>query len=170
MPNWKSIIIHHSATDDDGTKDDWEGIRRFHMSWRLNGETISPEDGRKLHAVGKPVIRPWRDIGYHWGIESVKGSLAFHQGRPLDKAGAHCEGMNSEAIGICCVGDFDKYRPSDAVYYNCAMLCQSMIEMFPKITPWDIFPHSKFAHKSCPGAMFDMDRLVRYVKVMRGGN
>lgn len=168
-PAWKSIIIHHSDTEDDAARQDWDGIRKFHMSWRLGGDSITPEEGRRLLAEGKPVIKPWRDIGYHWGIELVKGSIVIQRGRGLDQVGAHCVGMNSQAIGICCVGDFDEDHPSDLVYFNCAQLCANMIKMFPAITPWNIYPHNKFAQKTCPGRMFDMDRLIKYVKCNIGG-
>lgn len=169
-PAWKQIIIHHSDTEDDAALQDWDGIRRFHMSWRFRGETITQALAKELIAEGKQgVLAPWRDIGYHWGIEQVKGKLVCQQGRPLTMIGAHCTGMNSTAIGICCVGDFDKERPSDATYFNCASLCANMIKLFPAITPWDIYPHRKFSPKTCPGLMFDMDRLVKYVKVQIGG-
>lgn len=181
-PAWKAIIIHHSDTEDDANAVDWIGIRKFHMSWRLNGETMTPEQIARYKAALKElngktpppgwlwaqVQAPWRDIGYHWGIEQVHGKIVFQKGRGLDQPGAHCEGMNSQAIGICCVGDFDKYRPSDAVYFNCAQLCGMMIRQFPAITPWDIYPHRKFSTKTCPGSQFDMERLVKYVKYYLG--
>jgi hypothetical protein len=171
MPTWKHIIIHHSDTEDDAARDDWEGIRRFHMSWRLGGDTITEARAKELIAEGKQgVLAPWSQIGYHWGVESVKGKIVFQKGRSLTTVGAHCIGMNSQAIGICCVGDFDKQHPSDAVYYNCAQLCVNMIKMFPEITPWEIFPHNKFASKTCPGLLFDMERLKKYVRCNMGGS
>lgn len=170
MPHvWTSIIIHHSDTKDDAALQEWDGIRRFHMSWRFDGETITRERAKELIAAGKKgVLAPWRDIGYHWGIESVKGSIVFQRGRQMTMAGAHCEGMNSTAVGICCVGDFDRERPSDSVYYNCASLCANIMKLYPAITPWTIYPHHKFSPKTCPGNLFDMDRLTRYVRLQVG--
>jgi|WetSurMetagenome_2_1015567.scaffolds.fasta_scaffold01426_25 hypothetical protein len=168
MLNPKCIIIHHSATPDDDQADDWDAIRKYHMSWRYKDVTITADEGRRLLTEGKNVLRPWRDIGYHWGVESVKGKIVIQKGRGLDTAGAHCIGMNEQSIGICCVGNFDKQHPSDAAYFNCSQLCVNMMEMFPAITPWDIFPHNKFSEKTCPGQLFDMERLKKYVRVTFG--
>lgn len=180
MPKWTGIIIHHSDTTDDAARQDWDGIRRFHMSWRLDGDTLTAEqlkqyqaDLAALKGQAPPagwkwtrVLRPWRDIGYNWGLESVKGKLVIQQGRPMDIPGAHCEGMNSVSLGICCVGDFDKERPSDAIYYNCAQLCANLIKRFPTIQVGKIEPHRKYANKTCPGNLFDMNRLLGYVRTM----
>lgn len=162
---WNEIIIHHSDTPDNGAANDWEAIRRFHKSWRLDGKIINQEDGERLMAEGKPVIRPWHDIGYHFGLESVKGKAVVQVGRPLNEVGAHCVGHNETGIGICCVGDFDKEHPSEAIYYDCALLCYKLIIQFPLITVDSIYPHSKFSPKTCPGTMFDIERLTRYVRV-----
>lgn len=169
MPKWKSIIIHHSATDDDNELQDWDGIKKFHTSWRLGGKIISKAEGKKLLSEGKPVLKPWADIGYHWGLELINNKLVFQRGRSLTQSGAHCIGMNNQSIGICCVGNFDKCQPSEAMYFNCAQLCCLMIKQFPAITPWEIYPHKKFAIKTCPGVLFDMSRLIKYVKYYIGG-
>jgi hypothetical protein len=162
--DWRAIIIHHSDTKDDGEKADWEVIRKFHTSFRHGGDIVSEEEAERFIADGEEITRPWSDIGYHWGIESVKGEIVVQKGRALDKIGAHCVGKNVEAIGICCVGDYDNEHPSDAVYYNCAELCVQMMRLFPKIKPSTIYPHNKFSEKTCPGLLFDMSRLDRYIR------
>jgi N-acetylmuramoyl-L-alanine amidase len=171
MPSvWDSIIIHHSETDDDAFAQDWEGIRRFHMSNRFNGDTITEEKAKDMISRGiSGVTPPWHDIGYHWGIERVKGLIVFQKGRPMTETGAHCIGMNNRAIGICCVGNFDERKPDDMIYYNAAQLISGIMKQFPAITISRIYPHSKFAPKTCPGKQFDMDRLIRYVRCQIGG-
>jgi hypothetical protein len=76
------IIVHCSDTETGTTA----AIRAYHM--------------RPVAQGG----RGWNDIGYHWVIER-DGSL--HAGRDEAEVGAHCEGDNSDSIGICMVGVAD---------------------------------------------------------------
>lgn len=164
MRDWEGIIIHHSATKDDAGRQDWDGIRAFHKSWRYQGDTITEEKARELLAVGtKGVEAPWHDIGYHFGFERVADTLVVQIGRPLTEAGAHCVGKNGTHIGICLVGDFDLAEPSAKQYQAAADLCVSLMKSFPKITPATIEPHRKYAPKTCPGLKFDMARLINNV-------
>ena len=45
--------------------------------------------------------RKWSDIGYHLIIHR-NGDIA--EGRPIDRAGAHCRGANKHSVGIASVG------------------------------------------------------------------
>jgi hypothetical protein len=144
MPKWTDIIIHHSATHDDGFKHDWEAIRHFHKSWRLDGKIITPEQGKALFDnpdnVGN-LLMPWREIGYHLGLERVDGGgLVLQYGRPLTMQGAHCLGMNGCGIGICVVGNFDKETPRDDLYFKLAELCYDLMLAY-KIKIDKISPH-----------------------------
>lgn len=66
-------------------------------------------DIRAYHTAPKPKGKGWRDVGYHWFIRS-DGLL--QRGREVDgdpfmeaeEIGAHCQGFNSRAIGICLNG------------------------------------------------------------------
>ena len=49
---YKNIIIHHSATPD-GLVNDWDGIRKYHMSYRYNGNIITKEEADKLRLMSK---------------------------------------------------------------------------------------------------------------------
>lgn len=180
---WTGIVLHHSATDDDAMADNWKAIERFHTSWRIGGRIMNPEEVGKYKAdldalQGKPipeswkwnaVVRPWRAVGYHAGIEKVGGVLRFQMGRTLDEIGAHCQGHNQEMLGFCFVGNFDKDRPEDRMYFNAAAWVGYILSEQPWITLRGIHRHSEFAPKSCPGRFFDMDRFLRYVKVQMGG-
>lgn len=89
---YKYIVIHHSLTYD-GVTVDWQAIRNYHIN--------------TLH---------WQDIGYHFGIEKIKTQLydtyEILVGRALNQPGAHTYGLNSQSIGICIVGNFDKDIPN----------------------------------------------------------
>lgn len=162
MLTWYGIIIHHSDTADDGQANDWEAIRRYHMSWRINGEIITPDQASMAMAAGKPVIAPWRDIGYHFGIEKVDGRLVRQTGRPLTESGAHCAGKNYTYLGICVVGNFDLAPPDDPTYIMTADLCRLLMRQY-NFAASEIRPHNEFANKTCPGMKFDMKYLVSKV-------
>lgn len=173
LPVYTSLLIHYSDTKDDGVNADWPAIRKYHMSWRHDGEIITEERARELLAGGaKGVEVPWADIGYQFGVERVGGAVILQEGRPLTMPGAHCNqhgpdgiSLNLTSIGICFVGDFDLEPPADDVYEAGAMLCSSLIMKFPTIRPDRIWPHRQFAPwKTCPGTRFDMDRLVKFTK------
>lgn len=70
------IAVHCSATKPDQLVDE-ETIRLWHMK------------------------RGWKDIGYNLVIPR-NGTIQI--GRPLDYQGAHVEGFNAKALGICLVG------------------------------------------------------------------
>lgn len=46
----------------------------------------------------------WSGIGYHFVIRK---SGRVERGRPLDRQGAHVEGVNHMSLGICCSGNGD---------------------------------------------------------------
>lgn len=132
-------MIHHSLTKDSGTVS-WGAIRKYHTD--PNG--------------------PYRmkDIGYHYGIELIGEHYEVLQGRTLAEIGAHCYqvGMNSRAIGICLVGNFDVEVPSEGLLYQTARLVKMLIETF-KIPIENVVAHRDYAAKSCPGKLFDMEKF-----------
>ena len=52
----------------------------------------------------------WAGIGYSWLVAEGK----VLEGRGPGKAGAHTSGHNTRSYGICMVGNYDRYPPSDA--------------------------------------------------------
>ena len=146
-PRW--IVIHHSATDDDGYALNWKGVRDWHI--RHNG---------------------WRDVGYHFGIERVQGSYEILAGRMLNEVGAHTRGLNSQSIGVVLLGNFDNYEPDPEGWKVLVRLVRSLAEVFD--IPADrIIGHREVnvlvegnllspkyrVHKTCPGWKFSMERL-----------
>ena len=128
------IIIHHSATADSGTLS-WGAIRQYHLR------------------------QGWADIGYHAGVEFINGHIECLYGRPDHIPGAHCRGENGDSLGFCFVGNFDKRLPPEALI---TIACRRVIVpwlLTYNLTPEDIRAHREFSSKTCPGAMFEIDRL-----------
>jgi hypothetical protein len=163
------IVIHHSASKD-GAEYNWGAIRKFHMAWRHNGNIITQEEGIALQLKDdRTVVAPWRDIGYHFGIEDVAGRLEILLGRMPEDSGAHCPelDMNRVGIGICCVGNFDAQVPTNELLSKLAILVKWLMERY-SIPAKNVWGHREAQaaggtppekRKSCPGTLFDMDRL-----------
>lgn len=141
---WKYIIIHHSFTND-GQVVDWTAIKNWH--------------------TGRNIKSPycWHDIGYHVGLEFVKGVLTYQVGRSLDHDGAHCRGRNHDAIGICLIGNYDIVEPTHHQYFYLASLCRRYMEKF-YIPVHRILGHRSYSEKSCPGEKFNIVKLRNYIK------
>tara|TARA_B100000035_G_C20980182_1_gene545073 strand:- start:720 stop:1136 length:417 start_codon:yes stop_codon:yes gene_type:complete len=120
------IIIHCSATPE-GRDIDAATIK----DWHVNGNG-------------------WSDIGYHYVIK-LNGEI--ESGRPLDIAGAHVKGHNSDSIGICYIGGADEdMNPKDTM-----LQCQeeAMRELIYSLRMvWDkeltLHGHNEYASKACP--------------------
>lgn len=162
VPTW--IVIHHSFSSDGKTRD-WDGIRKYHMSFRYQGETITENQYNEYKAAGKTagLERPWKDVAYNLGIEEVNGQLTLQKGRQIGTIGAHAIAFNDCSIGICLVGNFDSTSPQDDRLFMLASMCRDFIRMF-SIAPDHVIGHREtFTHrgvsieKTCPGASFDLD-------------
>lgn len=133
----EKIIIHHSVTSGNDMKT-WLAIRADHIA------------------------RGWGDIGYHFGIVCEQEWATIVAGRGCRERGAHTVGMNEKSLGVCVVGDFDRKSPTERQYQRCADLCAWLCMAYGLRPMEAIVPHSMFASKTCPGAQFDMKRLVGY--------
>lgn len=141
---WEYIIIHHSLTKDSQTVS-WQAIRRYHI-YELK----------------------WEGIGYHFGMELVNDEYEILVGRPLTKEGAHCKGMNSKAIGICCVGNYDLIAPPNCLFHNLGQhLIIPLMKIF-NIPIENIKGHRDYADKTCPGTKFDMQLLKQIIQYDSG--
>lgn len=134
------IIIHHSLTKDTDSVS-WGAIRHYHVN-----------------TMG------WRDIGYHFGVELVRGIYTIQIGRDEKESGAHCKGMNSKSVGICCVGNFDEKEPPEAMLKELRRLV-GYIMKFNNIPVENVRGHHDYAsYKSCPGKLFDMEAFRNSLK------
>lgn len=163
--NWQGVVIHHSATLD-GRLNDWEGIRRYHTSWRHLGTIITQEKGEMLLAKGdKDVISPWKDVGYHFGIETDGTELKIKQGRNLGASGAHCVGFNDSHIGVCVVGNFDVEVPSLEKWSLALRFVSVLLEIYNFKKERVIGHRESFTirgvpvQKSCPGILWNMEKF-----------
>lgn len=159
-PTW--IVIHHSKSKDGATQN-WDSIRRYHMSYRHNGNMVDKETFERLQreSVGG-LEEPWSDIGYHIGIEMVNGKLEVLHGRSLHTAGAHAIGFNDRSIGVCLIGDYDREPPSPERLALLASVCRELQRQF-SIPRDQVIGHretypllSKTVAKSCPGYQFNL--------------
>lgn len=124
MRNINLIIVHCSATPE--------------------GHDVSVADIDRWHRE-----RGFDGIGYHY-VVYIDGSV--HEGRPLNKVGAHCKGHNAHSIGICYVGGVDlNGKPKDtrtlAQKDALVNLLMRLKRRFPKAV---IRGHRDFAAKACP--------------------
>lgn len=124
MRNINLIIVHCSATPE--------------------GRNVAVADIDRWHR------ERWFDgIGYHY-VVYIDGSV--HEGRPLNKVGAHCKGHNAHSIGICYIGGVDlNGKPKDtrtlAQKDALVNLLMRLKRRFPKAV---IRGHRDFAAKACP--------------------
>jgi hypothetical protein len=130
------IVIHHSATTDGIVYRDFDSIKAGHLA------------------------RGFRDIGYHWVIESVNNKLVAIPGRAEWDIGAHCPGKNEDGIGVCVVGNFEKEVPSEELYQFVANKCKDVMSRHPIKS---ITGHYDHCPTLCPGKNFDVEKVKQLV-------
>jgi N-acetylmuramoyl-L-alanine amidase len=135
MRKIKKVIIHCAATRPDWMADcsdleQVQEIRRWHV-----------EDNG------------WNDIGYHAYISRTGQIL---QARPVEIAGAHTKGQNSDSIGVCLAGGFGSSSDDRAVdHYTPAQLAS--LWKFIKDVRFTygenitVSGHNDYSPKACPG-------------------
>lgn len=98
------------------------------------------------------LAKGWKDIGYHYFI-GFDGRL--ERGRDREAVGAHCEGHNTESIGICLAGlltsDFQPVQ-----FETLRMLLDLLRPIYPTAT---LHAHNEFTNKLCP--VFDIKPLKK---------
>ena len=121
----KEIIVHCTATPE-GRVETVQSIRNMHKA------------------------KGWSDIGYHYLI-GLNGEC--WEGRNVNLIGAHCEGHNSNSIGVCYVGGVDKKMQAkdtrtEKQKYALVALLKDLRKLYPKAK---IYGHHDFNKgKSCP--------------------
>lgn len=79
----------------------------IHCSATPEGKSLSFETCRADHVRN----RGFSDIGYHYYV-TRDGTI--HEGRPVERTGAHCRNHNAHSIGVCYEGGLDAAsRPKD---------------------------------------------------------
>jgi hypothetical protein len=144
---------------------DFDGIKKYHMSYRHNGEIITKDLYDYLVSVNSTsgLEKPWSNIGYHFVIENIGGKCEVIAGRAIGEVGAHCHGFNDKSIGVCFVGNYDEVAPSSDMLFTGSSLCRQLEREFA-IPPDQCIGHRESyarlgvpVEKTCPGKLFDMD-------------
>lgn len=126
------IVLHHSATPD--------------------GRTLSTAAIRRYHIQE----RGWQDIGYHVVIERVEDAVEGILGRPLGQPGAHAPGANSDSLGVCLVGDFDRAAPEHAFLRAAARIVAGAALAFAIPLDRIVGHRDVTAGRTCPGHFFSL--------------
>jgi len=128
----------------------------LHCSATIEGAHIDVDTIRTWHKA-----RGWNDIGYHYVIYR-DGSV--HQGRGVDKIGAHTASQNKTSIGVCYVGGISAKtgKPADTMTAEQEMgwleLWHSLNVCFGKL---ELYGHNDFARKACP--CFDVKEKYKFL-------
>jgi N-acetyl-anhydromuramyl-L-alanine amidase AmpD len=125
------IVIHHSATSDGSP----EAYARYHVE-----------------------TRGWPGIGYHFVIQKDGG---IYQTNRLDTISYHVSGQNTNSIGICLTGNYDKQQPPQVQLQACAQLIATLRQNF--VQELDLRAHADFSAKSCPGKNVNLEEISRLV-------
>ena len=118
----------------------------IHCSATPEGRSLSFEECRRDHIMH----RHFRDIGYHFYI-TRDGTV--HDGRPIEKVGAHCEGHNSHSIGICYEGGLGANgKPADTRTEAQRKALKSLVERMHRLFPKALIVghHDLNPRKACP--------------------
>lgn len=138
------LIGHHTGgTDANPLADTSHHTATMIEDWHVNG-------------------KGWDGIGYTFVIHK-NGDI--WQGRPMHRSGAHTVNYNSKSIGVCFSGNFDATYPTKEQENAFMQLYKDVIlKEYPAITPDKIFPHRKFANKTCYGNHLKDDWLSNLAK------
>lgn len=100
------------------------------------------------------IANGWSGFGYHFFINK-KGEI--FRGRPENVIGAHAKGHNSNSIGICFEGAYNKQiMPEEQIKAG-----QELISYLKKkYNIFSIKKHSDLCETDCPGSKFPFDRIV----------
>lgn len=107
-------------------------------------------------------LRRWEEIGYHYilgnGLISREGEI--YKGRPSNYQGAHCYGYNARSLGICLIGNLDRYRPGFRQLRSLVRLLRQLMAEYG-ISADRVLGHNETegCQKSCPGVCLAMDRI-----------
>jgi hypothetical protein len=119
------VFIHHTVgaapTTKDGERAEMRAIQEYHM-----------------YSQG------WNDIGYSF---VVFPSGRIYEGRGKGVAGAHTEGYNSTAYGLCAAGNYETRAPSEELVKSLRWLRRRYLKLADK----PLRPHQAVYATACPG-------------------
>lgn len=140
---WKYIVLHHTATEQDGV----ESIHEEHLKRK-------DRDGQS-----------WMGIGYHFvignghgmGDGEVEATFRWHEQLP----GAHAgnEDYNHHGIGVVLVGNFENAPPSVAQLESVKKLV-GFLKRKHGISSDRIVGHRDVKATACPGSLFPLAEVA----------
>jgi N-acetylmuramoyl-L-alanine amidase len=106
--------------------------------------------------------RGWAGIGYH-KVVLLDGTV--EEGRPVERAGAHCRGRNTDTLGYVYIGGVDKRfkakdTRTDAQKETMLRLTKEAIR---KYGVKQVSGHNQYAAKACPSFDVRKDPLGQLV-------
>lgn len=116
-----------------------------HCTATPEGRDYTVDQVRQWHVKD----RGFADIGYHYLI-SLDGTV--HEGRPVEKVGAHCLGQNANSIGVVYVGGLDAKtgKPKDTRTPSQRNALRELVTYLSKKYNATVHGHKEFANKACP--------------------
>ena len=134
---WAMALTRRNATN---------GVVMHHAA----ATTCSAEDIHRWH-----LDNGWAGIGYHFFVRK-DGSI--YRGRPIDTVGAHTYGRNSDTIGVCFEGNFEKEEMPEAQKNAGVELVSWILELYPQITK--VTKHMDHVATACPGKKFPFKEIT----------
>ncbi len=107
----------------------------------------------------------WAGMGYQF---LVRKNGEIHTGRPINTVGAHAEGYNSDSIGICFEGNFEKEKMPKAQKEAGKWLVAYVRQLYPSIT--EVVGHRDLMATACPGKKFPFDEIAKGKKITYQGD
>lgn len=145
---WRTIVLHHSATD----QGDVASIDTVHRQQR--------------DSAGNP----WLGIGYHFvvgngqrmGDGEVRATFRWRG----QMAGAHAgrREQNEHGIGICLIGNFENTSPTPKQVAALTELLKSLSTRYA-ITRTHVLRHQDVRSTLCPGRLFPWEQMLATVPV-----
>jgi len=131
------VVVHHSAVDQPDMDKLLQSIQRTHKE-----------------KLKQPADKNWSHIAYHYIIWV---DWDIRRTRDLDSVWRHASNLavNKESIGICLSWNFDKHKPTREQYESLFILLSKLERKFN----FTIHGHNEYADKTCPGNLFDMDKI-----------
>lgn len=142
---WKYVVIHHSATDTGSAK----GMDIFHQKER------HMENGLAYHFV----------IGNGRGMGDGEIAIGRRWTEQLDGGHLHSEYLNSKALGVCLVGNFEESKPTEKQMANLHALIASLMGRC-KLSLSAVKTHQQIntVFTRCPGKQFPMKDFLEVLK------
>lgn len=101
----------------------------------------------------------WAGIGYHYYIR-LDGSV--YKGRPDKAIGAHCQGCNTNTLGVSFEGNYDRRTAMPDAQYNAwCELKDYLCNMYGNMP---VYGHKEKGSSECPGANFPLETVRTVTK------